>query len=219
MIVEIVPGIKTEVIILRKRIKNCYIRVVNGETANDKQIVVSVNYRISEKEVLKILNERKEYLKKAILKAPLKNEIRDDEYLLFGHKYNVILTNIKDVNIDGDYIYARTRKKIDEYALKLLENHFIYIQNKYDFPNTNLYIHKMKSRWGVCYPKNKRIGLAKGLIHVPLDLATFVIIHEFCHYKYQNHSVYFYNEMSKYIKEPKKVNKILKNYSYCLYLD
>ena len=56
MIVEIVPGIKTEVIILRKRIKNCYIRVVNGETANDKQIVVSVNYRISEKEVLKILS-------------------------------------------------------------------------------------------------------------------------------------------------------------------
>ena len=84
---------------------------------------------------------------------------------------------------------------------------------------TNLYIHKMKSRWGVCYPKNKRIGLAKGLIHIPLDLVTFVIIHEFCHYKYQNHSVYFYNEMSKYIKEPKKVNKILKNYSYCLYLD
>ena len=74
----------------------------------------------------------------------------------------------------------------------------------------------MRSRWGVCYPKEKKIGLSSYLVLVPKYLIEYVIFHEFCHFKYPNHGKEFYQELSIYSPNHNIYKKELKYYSNLL---
>ena len=75
----------------------------------------------------------------------------------------------------------------------------------------------MKSRWGVCYIKEHKIGLTFSLIHLPLECVDYVIFHEFTHYKVSNHSSVFHSELAKYVPNEKELSKKLKTYTDFLY--
>ena len=68
----------------------------------------------------------------------------------------------------------------------------------------------MKSRWGVCNRGNNTITLNKQLIKKDISLLDYVIVHELCHFKYPNHSKYFWNEVAKYYPNYKLARKQLK---------
>ena len=93
---------------------------------------------------------------------------------------------------------------------------FNYYKKVFNKNNTVLKFRKMKSRWGVCHITKNYINLSTYLIHVPIHLIEYVIIHEFCHFKYANHSKSFYTEVEKYCHDYKKRVKELKSFSYVL---
>ena len=60
----------------------------------------------------------------------------------------------------------------------------------------SLTIRKMKTRWGVCNYKTKRVTLNFNLIKKDIKYLDYVIVHELSHLLYPNHSKNFW----KYVK-------------------
>lgn len=54
-------------------------------------------------------------------------------------------------------------------------------------------IRKMSSRWGSCIPKKQKITYNSLLIEQPLECVEYVVVHEFSHFVYPDHSKAFYD--------------------------
>ena len=67
----------------------------------------------------------------------------------------------------------------------------------------------MKTRWGVCNVKTKRVTLNLELIKRDIKYLDYVIIHELSHLLYPNHSKDFWKCVSDNMKDYKVVRKEL----------
>lgn len=148
------------------------------------------------------------------------------KYLYLGKEYTLEIVDSKYPNVyikdETIIVYAstnQTKQVIDEWIKKqaemifseVLYQQFKRMENKLnDYPK--LEIKKYVSRWGCCYPKQKRIILNISLIHVPLDLIEYVICHELSHLVYPNHSPSFHSFLKEYIPDESLRRKRLKNY-------
>ena len=192
----IINGIDFKVIINIKRIKNINIRFKNIDKTN--YLVVNSYKKLSENEIEELLKRNEKAVNRLIKKMVI-NPLNDDQFLIFGH------------------ICSRTQEKeLTEIAFLEVTKMFNYYKIVFKNENCNLIFKKMKSRWGVCYLQKNSISLTKSIIHVPKHLVEYVIIHEFCHFTYPNHSKQFYALVSKYCQDYKKRIKELKNFSYVL---
>ncbi len=202
-----------EINIIRKNNKNTYIRFKNNT------ISVTTNYFVTNKQILELINDNSAFLNKAISTANKKEE--DKNFRLFGNIYDIIYINkIEQVDIDNNKIYARDTKSLN----KFLSNYIHEVYSKrvnYWFsifeekiPNYNLKIRKMKSRWGVCNIKNKNITLNLELSKYDIKYLDYVIIHELSHFIYPNHSHNFWQLVSKYCKNYKKIRQEMKKFTY-----
>ncbi len=79
--------------------------------------------------------------------------------------------------------------------------------------NPKLSIKKMKSLWGSCTPTRNKISLNWHLIHAPRNCIDYVVLHELCHFVYQNHSKDFYDFLGEIMPEYKVYRNELKRYS------
>lgn len=57
---------------------------------------------------------------------------------------------------------------------------------------------QMKSRWGSCTAAKNHVTLNTNLLFVPPSLCDYVILHELCHFKHQDHSAAFYAHLSRF---------------------
>ncbi|MFK7793776.1 MAG: M48 family metallopeptidase [Gammaproteobacteria bacterium] len=60
-------------------------------------------------------------------------------------------------------------------------------------------VKKMKTRWGTCNPKAKRIWLNLELAKKPMNCLEYVVLHEMTHFLEANHNQRFYNFVSEYM--------------------
>lgn len=67
----------------------------------------------------------------------------------------------------------------------------------------------MKSRWGTCNTKTKKIWLNVKLAEHPVECLEYVILHELAHTVVPNHSAEFKAILSRYMPEWKQVKKRL----------
>lgn len=190
----VINGIDFKIILNIKKIKRIYIRIKKI----DKQYYLIINSykKLSEKELNELINNNPKVFERLIKNIEVNNLVSDDEILILGKKYNK--ENCDKVIEEG---YKEIGRLFDKYK---------FIFNKY---NVTLKYRKMKSRWGVCHITKNYISLTSYLIHIPIHLVEYVIIHEFCHFKYPNHSKSFYLYVSKYCPDYKKRVKQLKSYT------
>ncbi len=71
-------------------------------------------------------------------------------------------------------------------------------------------IKKMKTRWGSCNSRAKRIWLSVYLPEYPLECTEYVIVHELCHLHHANHSPAFWAEVAKAMPDYQKWHNVLK---------
>ena len=195
----IINGIEFEIIVNVKRIKRIYMRIKIID--NKYYFVINSYKRLSKKEIDDLIFRNEEGIKKLINKINVNNNSLDEkQFMIFGNTYS--------------------KEEINEKIIEDSYNEIIKLYNKYQIifnrPNTNLKFRKMKSRWGVCNITKNYITLTKHLIHIPIPLIEYIIIHEFCHFKHPNHSKKFYDYVSKYCADYKKRVKELKKFSYVL---
>ena len=62
-----------------------------------------------------------------------------------------------------------------------------------------LVLRDMKTRWGICRPREGRVTLNTRLVYVPPALAAYVVCHELAHFRYPDHSKQFYAWLAHFV--------------------
>lgn len=200
-----------DVIIEKKNNRNTYIRV-----KEDLTIYVTTSYFITKSGVIKILDDNISSLRKMLDKRITSNE-KKEMFFYLGQAYDIIfVSTIDGIDVDYPNIYVKDAKTLNSWYKKqikiIFEDRFNY---NYSIFNEGvvkpvLKIRTMRSRWGVYNKKNHSVTLNSKLIEYNIEELDYVIIHELSHIIHFNHSVNFWNLVSKYCPNYKKLRKRLK---------
>ena len=227
----IINGEEIEFLYTRKKIKNLILKV-----NNENQIVLSLPKRASLYDAKKFIIKKYSWIQKSIeshnsynFKRESKDFSQGDILYLFGKQYkieiipsrnNYVRVNEQNICIEVKEKYIEDKKYImktyEEWLKEFARSVYIEYISKYqkqmepyNIPYPELYIRKMKSRWGECFPKKNKIVLNLSLVKVPKECIEYVIVHELAHFKYQNHSKDFYNFVEKFIPNWKENRRVL----------
>ena len=196
--------------ITRKANKNTYIRF------KDDKIVVTTSYFVTNRQILKMLDEHQDFLRKNVKKMSKKKE-NDGKTIILGEKYDIIImNNMQEIDYQNKKIYVDSISKCDSLLKKEMQKlfearlkyNYDLFEEKIKFPS--LRIRKMKTRWGVCNRRDTRVTLNSELFKYGIEELDYVIIHELSHLVFFNHSKDFWNLVSKYCPNYKIVRKKLK---------
>ena len=209
----VVDGKELEVVIIKKRNKNTYVRV-----KEDMKIYVTTNYLTTKGYIKKLLDENYNYLCKMIDRMCKRNE-KSDLFFYLGNSYDIIFLNdLKKVDVDSEnfVIYTKDLKQLNRWYNKVIKDTFVerftYIYDEFDEVKKlpSLRIRKMKSRWGVYNRVKHSVTLNSELIKYNIRCLDYVIVHELSHVIHFNHSKSFWNLVSKYCSNYKEIRKELK---------
>ena len=114
---------------------------------------------------------------------------------LIGRFLRVWVEDKNDIESVKKAVDQWYRKRAQEILGRYLEKCFA-IASRHCVPEPLLKIRKMRSRWGSCSSKG-RITLNLNLTLVPVHCIEYVIMHELCHLKHNNHSKAFYSLLTR----------------------
>lgn len=100
-------------------------------------------------------------------------------------------------------------RKFKEHARGFIKEKIVEINKFYNFSFNRVCIKNHKSRWGSCSKKGN-LNFNYKIIHLPLELAEYIVVHELCHLKELNHSSRFWALVAKAVPDYKARRKKLK---------
>ena len=200
--------------IIRENIKRVYIQY------KENVVIIKCPKRMKDNDILNIIENNEIKIAKIINKV--NNKVKysyenGSEIPFYGQKLKIIYSN--ELLIRNGYMYLDARnpkesynllaKKYGEIFYKERINYFI---SKYNLPYkvNKIVIREMKTRYGVCNIRDKKITFQTHLAVYPLECIDYVIVHELSHFKVQNHSKEFYYEVAKILPDYKIRQKRLK---------
>lgn len=211
-----IDNVKIDCEIIRKCIRRIYI------SYKDDKIIVRAPYSVKDNEIYKIIVENEDQLKKIIKKVNNKTKLsfeNGSSIMFYGKEYKIIYSN--ESFIRGEYIYLDSKSPSDSFYNLAKKHGKIFYKERIEFFISNYYlpykvnnivVRDMKTRYGVCNIKDKKITFQLKLATYPLECIDYVIVHELSHFKVQNHSKDFYYEIAKIMPDYKKRIKKLKEY-------
>ena len=201
-----------EVFITKKRQKNTYIRV-----KEDLNIYVTTNYFTTKDDILKLIENNKTSISRMITRQEKKQQ-KEKEFTYLGKKYNLVLINSKEITLGLETILYNNSENLHKWLVKQANSIFLEELNKMynifpiNIPYPSSTIRKMKTKWGVCNTKTKRVTLNLELIKKDLKYLDYVIVHELAHLVYPNHQHEFWSLVGQVIPNYKALRKELNNY-------
>ena len=88
-------------------------------------------------------------------------------------------------------------------ALRMIEDRISHFNKIYQHRFTGVSVKNHRHLWGSC-SRQGRLNFNYKLIHLPQELADYVIVHELCHLAVFNHSKAFWLEVERAIPDWKK---------------
>ncbi len=214
----------------RKRIKNVYIRVKPDGIVYVSADIHTPLYRVDE-----IVRENSDFILSALEKVKLKNtdpiEYNTGEiFYLLGKRLTLfvkkttsphafVLEDVLFLNVKDPDDYKEKSRIISKFYDENCQNTFerivrkihpLFAKHGVEYPILKL--RTMKSRWGSCMPAKHQITLNKRLIEAPLVCIEYVILHEYCHFIFADHSKNFYALLATYLPEYKSIKKLLNSF-------
>ena len=212
--------------LVRSKIKNMYILIRNGK------VIVKAPNAISENRIRNFINSKEEWINKK-LKDFEKKSFKEKSYVsgevfkVLGNDYTL---NIEygdfekaSVNLDKGYINICVSENCETAKIKeLIEKMYYKIALMIVDKSVNMWknilkiapdvvvIKKLKTAWGKCNSKRK-ITINPDLMKYDQRVIDYVVLHEFCHLRYMNHSKDFWNMVGKFMPDYKDLKKELKN--------
>lgn len=220
----------------RKRVKNINLRIRSDET-----LFVSASPLVAVKTIDDFIISKSDFILKSLARFSEKRKwgidnkkyVSGESFYLLGKqmRLSVRQSNQNCVEEDGVYIILEC-KNINDLSLKtrVMKKFFkekcVEIFNdainknypkfkKYGIPYPAVKIRSMETRWGTCILQKKQITLNTKLIHFSRNCINYVVIHEFCHFKYPNHSNAFYDFMTILMPDWKDRKKELEETILC----
>ncbi len=206
-----------EINLTQKRIKNLRLRICPplGE------VRISAPLRVSLKSIKKIIISKISWIKEAQIKILSRKKIQELKFIsgekhnFFGEEFLLeIIENSDSVKVflseekikihsKKNLTLQQKRKILDEFyraELKKIIPKFIQkYEQKMLVKVAEFGVKKMKTRWGTCNAKARRIWLNLELAKKPIQCLEFIIIHEMVHLLERNHSKKFYDLMDKFM--------------------
>ncbi len=219
---ERLPEADMEFKLTRKAIKGVYLRIGRA----DAQIQVSAPHHLSLHLIHRILLEKQDWIlqKQAQIKAQknLQNRseaISDGSTILLFEQNHVInvhpnsqrnLTLIDNGKIQvytrastlsptqlQDVITQQLRATLRDYLTARLPHWCEKIGVEINF----IGIKRMKTRWGSCNIRDRRIWLNLELVHMPEACIDMVLVHELVHLHERYHNARFYTFMDRFLPD------------------
>jgi len=200
----------------RKKVKNINLRI-----RYDCSVYVSANRKVADSVIEEYLQKKSAYILSSLDKyaeiakyADNKHSyVTGESFRYLGKDLRLAVVHGKNgISSDGVYLTlsvsdihdtALKEKLIDkwydtqcrEVSIKIIDETF-RVFRKYNVAMPRLSLRNMVSRWGSCQPKKGIITLNKRLIETPRNAFEYVVMHEFIHFLYPNHSNNFYELLS-----------------------
>ncbi|MGI5825509.1 MAG: M48 family metallopeptidase [Bacillota bacterium] len=216
---------ETEIIVEKKNIKNMYIRV-----KSDGTVKVTAPKKVKDDAVRNFVYSRKDWIdshRQAVLKRqaaePDKNNFTRLD--LWGKTYpiEIVITNGRPrvekhenkilLFLDDSADNALKEKTINEWYRGLLKKEvngiFAECEKIVGIKANEWHIRNMKTKWGTCNIKDKRIWLNLQLAKKPPECLRYVIIHELTHLRERGHNSVFKRYMDEYCADWRQIKKIL----------
>lgn len=209
--------------IFRKNVKNINLRVKrNGE------VVVSANHNVPLVYIEKFIKSKEGWIFNRIyfLKNRVCKSYEEDGYFL-GKKYNFKIVKdarnyiainkntlimhslwINNHEKNRDIYKKWMRQQANKYFTDSLDRMYKFIR-PYGIEKPNMFIRKMKSRWGSCFKYKQKINLNLYLIRCPIECIDYVVLHELTHLIHFNHSKKFYDLLTSFMPDWKKRRDLL----------
>ena len=209
-----VEGIEIELI--RKNIKNMHLYVLRP----DGRIRLTAPMRLSEKRIIDFVLSRVDWIRDQqakILSEPHSAPItysNGDTLIIFGQPYalNVIEGKRSSFTLSGDKAELQCksdttveqRESIVERAMReLLYARLGPLFEKWerisDLKSSSYQIKKMKTRWGTCNTRTRKIWINLELYKKSDECIEYVIMHELAHLRVPNHGRDFIAIMDLYM--------------------
>ena len=209
----VIDNYEFEVIIVRKKTnKNTYLRV-----NDDLNIYVTTNYYTKDKEILKLIEDNKKAIIRMYERQSRRKE-QEETFTYLGKKYDIVYLNTKETILGESRLLINKDYDINKWLLKqakvIFQEELDKIYNIFptSIPYPSLTIRSMKTRWGVCNVRTKRVTLNLELIKKDIKYLDYVIAHELSHLVYPDHSKSFWNLVEKVIPNYKLLRKEMRNY-------
>lgn len=121
-------------------------------------------------------------------------------------------------NLDSQRKVNTSLEKIEKLINKFYKNEMEKVifkiateyENKFGEKVSEIRIRNMKTKWGTCNIKNRRIWLNLNLCKLPKECIEYVVVHEIAHLKEKNHNKRFYNIIDEIYPKRKEAEKMLK---------
>lgn len=217
-------GIKIKVI-KKTSMKNLYLRVKQGSG----EIVLTAP-KVSDEYIMKFIGKNIDVLKKHIEDLKKRNLGTDKKYIdgethfLWGRPYTLRIIDSKKHLSKGDdeiFIYVKKaddseeiKRKLNEYyreEIKIKLATFVDMaKNMTGVSPNEVRIKNMKTRWGTCNIRDKRVWVSLNLAKYDEICLLYILIHEFTHLKEKNHTKRFYKILDETFSMRKECDEMLK---------
>jgi predicted metal-dependent hydrolase len=192
---------------------------------------------LSQKKIDKIIEQKQDWINKKIenfqqnkkYESQPKKYVDGESFYYLGRQYTLRIIESKSNSVERTdntiFVYKspkRNAKNIltkwfldlaNEVFEERLNINFEIFSTYYQYSFPSLKIKTMKARWG-SMSSNGFITLNSHLIHTPIECIDYVIMHELCHLKYQNHGREFHLLQRNFTPKYKEIKKNLEDFNY-----
>ena len=215
-----------EVELIRKKIKNMHLYIMRP----DGKVRITAPKTLAEKRIIEFISSRIDWIRDQqakILSEPRSKPLTyssGEEITVFGKRYILEITEGKknDFTFFGEKATlvckqgtpAEKREAIVEKALReALYAKITPLFAKWEaitqLKASSFQIKKMKTRWGTCNTRTKKIWLNLELAHKSDECIEYVIMHELAHLRAPNHGKEFIAIMNYYMPRWQELRALL----------
>jgi len=206
--------------VVRKRIKHCYIRV----RRDDGRVRVSAPAGMSDAAVRRLINARLPWIRRqrqrlaAIEHATATRLVSGETHYLQGRPYRlrvverpgratcaVVDDDTVELRVARGTTSAKRRDVLAQWHRRHLREEIPRLVRLWE-PEMGVAvaewrIKRMRTRWGSCNIRDRRIWLNLGLAAKPPECLEYVIVHEMVHLLERRHSPRFYALMDRFLPD------------------
>ena len=153
----------------------------------DERIVVTIPWGVKREQADKLISEKKQWVLKQV------------------ERFRIGKEKTKGALSYKDYIANKEKARI------LVEQKVSFYNQIYRFPYNRIFIKNQKTVWGSCSSR-KNLNFNFRILFLPEHLQNYLIVHEICHLKEQNHSKSFWSLVVKTMPSYLKLRKELRRY-------
>lgn len=211
-----VKGIQITYLLERKPVKNINLRI-----RADQSVCVSAPKVVTAKAIDAFVIQKSSYILRTIKKFKekefqegLNNCFIDGETIkLLGHNLRLKVKKASRNKVESDESYVTLcvkdwrdtelkkrvleswlRKKCKEEITTICKKLYPLVK-KYGIAFPKIQLREMVSRWGSCSPKKGFVTFNTALVAMPVSCIEYVVMHEFTHFLFPNHSKNFYQQL------------------------